>query len=68
MWQLRVTDHFHLEDGIFESWSIKVYGHSSAPTDAVTVSIASANVPVRVNSPIAVTATFSEPGLRFYGR
>ena len=61
VWQLRVTDHFHLEDGIFESWSIKVYGHSSAPTDTVTVSLASANVPVRVNSPIAVTATFSEP-------
>ena len=32
-WQLRVTDRLHIVDGIFDSWSIKVYGHSSTPVD-----------------------------------
>ena len=48
-------------NGTLTSWGIKVYGHSSAPADTVTVTTASANVLVRIDSPISVTATFSKP-------
>ena len=61
VWQLRVTDRINVMNGTLTSWDIKVYGHSSAPADTVTVTTASANVLVRIDSPIAVTATFSEP-------
>ena len=61
VWQLRVTDRINVMNGTLTSWDIKVYGHSSAPADTVTVTTASANALVRIDSPIAVTATFSKP-------
>ena len=51
-WQLRVTDRLHIVDGIFDSWSIKVYGHSSTPVDTSECATGG-----------AVTNASSNPGL-----
>ena len=51
-WQLRVTDRLHIVDGIFDSWSIKVYGHSSTLVDTSECATGG-----------AVTNASSNPGL-----
>ena len=32
VWKMRVTDHIWVVDGTLDSWGIKVYGHTAAPT------------------------------------
>ena len=39
VWKLRVIDHFWLEDGTLDSWSVTVYGHGPTPGPATVNSV-----------------------------
>ena len=52
VWRLNVSDHIQSVTGTWDSWSIKVYGHSGTPVDTTTCATGG-----------AVANTSTDPGL-----